>query len=485
MTSCRQRTRRSRCRNQNLRSFRLDLEGLESRVLLYSSLGDQWTYDSRITYSFMPDGTNVGELPACSSRRSTQSFRLRPGKDRSKRRRLSGRVRPTSTWRWFLTAAKRSGPPVISKTTRDSATFAIGMVPLSSSVLAVTFVPPEGNGGTDAGDILLNSTVNWQIGSNYDLMTVVAHEFGHALGLGESTVSSSVMYGTYNGIKQQLATDDIDGIDSIYGTRQFDQFNSGSQRNNTYASATNINSYVNNGQIAIPGLDITTSGDSEWFYVNVPSDTTGTMSVTVQSSNLSMLSPKVQVYNSSLSSVGQAGTTASLSATATVSTKVEAGQEYYIKVLAAGGPGPIGGYGLLVNFTSQSQAPIPPPNTMVASQPSTSSGSTSNDNAPTGIPIVDDVLAAIGSLTGLVDEYLMPGSAAGGDITAAVSAISSDADVLNAVVVSIAGTSSAAPDSNPVQLLDETAAAVLSAAAAPATTVTQAIDQSIEDGDLL
>ena len=56
----------------------------------------------------------------------------------------------------------------------------IGMVPLGSSVLAVTFVPPAGNGGTDAGDILLNSTVNWQIGSNYDLMTVVAHEFGHA-----------------------------------------------------------------------------------------------------------------------------------------------------------------------------------------------------------------------------------------------------------------------------------------------------------------
>ena len=59
---------------------------------------------------------------------------------------------------------------------------------------------------------------------------------------------------------------------------------------------------------------------------------------------------QVQVYNSSLSLVGQAGTTASLAATATVSTKVEPGQEYYIKVLAAGGPGPIGGYGLLVNF---------------------------------------------------------------------------------------------------------------------------------------
>ena len=83
------------------------------------------------------------------------------------------------------------------------------------------------------------------------------------------------MYGTYNGIKQSLTSDDIAGIDSIYGTRQYDQFNTGDQHNNTYMTATNINSYINNAQIAIPGLDITTSGDSEWFYVNVPLDLDG------------------------------------------------------------------------------------------------------------------------------------------------------------------------------------------------------------------
>ena len=53
-----------------------------------------------------------------------------------------------------------------------------------------------------------------------------------------------VMYGTYNGIKQQLASDDIAGIESIYGTRKFDQFNTGGQRDNTYTTATNINSFV-------------------------------------------------------------------------------------------------------------------------------------------------------------------------------------------------------------------------------------------------
>ena len=46
------------------RATRPRLEGLEDRVLLYSDLGDQWTYSSRITYSFMPDGTSVGGVPS-------------------------------------------------------------------------------------------------------------------------------------------------------------------------------------------------------------------------------------------------------------------------------------------------------------------------------------------------------------------------------------------------------------------------------------
>ena len=156
----------------------------------------------------------------------------------------------TSTWR----LVSDGGQPVgTSGNQQDDPRFGdirIGAVPLGSSVLAITFVPPPANGGTDAGDILLNSSVNWQINSNYDLMTVVAHEFGHALGLGESTVSTSVMYGTYNGIKQALASDDISGVQSIYGTRQFDQFNIGAKRDNSYATATNINSFLSNNQIS-------------------------------------------------------------------------------------------------------------------------------------------------------------------------------------------------------------------------------------------
>ncbi len=182
----------------------------------------------------------------------------------------------------------------------------IGAIPLSSGILAETFLPPPTNGGTDAGDILFNSNANWAINNTYDVMTVAAHEFGHALGLGESTVTSAVMYGTYNGTKQVLTSDDISGIDSIYGAHQYDQFNETASRNTSFLTATNLTSYINSqAQVALAGLDNTTPTDDEWYSVTVPSSTTGQMTVSVQSSNLSSLAPGLMVYNSTLSLVSQ------------------------------------------------------------------------------------------------------------------------------------------------------------------------------------
>ncbi|MGO8897903.1 MAG: hypothetical protein ACLQU5_06080, partial [Isosphaeraceae bacterium] len=40
------------------------LESLEDRLLLYSAYGGTWAFGSRITYSFMPDGTSVGGTPS-------------------------------------------------------------------------------------------------------------------------------------------------------------------------------------------------------------------------------------------------------------------------------------------------------------------------------------------------------------------------------------------------------------------------------------
>jgi hypothetical protein len=363
--------------DKNLRKHVLfpKVDYLEDRVLLYSAYGDQWTYDSRITYSFIPDGTSIGGVSSVLFSTLNAKFSTATWEQQIEQ--------AASLWEGATNAnlalVPDGGQAVgVSGDQQDDSRFGdirIGAIPLGSGILGETFLPPAANGGTDAGDIILNSNVNWQINSNYDLMTVAAHEFGHALGLADSTVSGAVMYGTYTTVTQTLTSDDIAGIQSIYGARQYDQFNTGGHRDNIYQTAANINSYIgSNAQIAIPSLDNTTSSDDEWYYVTVPSTTTGTMAVSVQSSNLSSFAPKLQVYSSSLSLVGQVSAANTFGATVSFSTSVVAGQSYYFKVLAASTAGAVGGYGLLVNFGSQTQSPISPPNTVVASQPDRGGG---------------------------------------------------------------------------------------------------------------
>jgi hypothetical protein len=124
----------------------------------------------------------------------------------------------------------------------------IGAMPLASGVLAETFLPPPSNGGTAAGDIIFNSTVQWQIGTGFDLQTIAAHEFGHALGLGDTTTDpNAVMYYAYDGIETTFDGDDISGIRSLYGAIQLN-------KNDSVLYATNITSSIDgNGQIALAG----------------------------------------------------------------------------------------------------------------------------------------------------------------------------------------------------------------------------------------
>lgn len=91
------------------------------------------------------------------------------------------------------------------------------------NVLAHAFYPPP-NGGEIAGDMHFDDAETWSVNtppSGFDLATVALHELGHSLGLGHSSVSSAVMYAFYGGARRELAADDIEGIQSIYGTYPF------------------------------------------------------------------------------------------------------------------------------------------------------------------------------------------------------------------------------------------------------------------------
>ena len=92
-----------------------------------------------------------------------------------------------------------------------------------SGVLAHAYYPPPG-GGALAGDAHFDEAETWTVAlpvpaGGIDLVTVAAHEFGHALGLAHSSVPGSLMYPYYGGPQRYLTADDTLGIQTLYGAR--------------------------------------------------------------------------------------------------------------------------------------------------------------------------------------------------------------------------------------------------------------------------
>ncbi len=310
------------------------LEVLESRQLLYSTLGAQWVYPQRITFSFVPDGTDLGG--ATSNLFSTMAS------DGLSTQQWQDAIRAAAAiWEEVaninLVQVSDNGTPLggggYEQGDPGMGDIRIAGAALGGSYLGATFSPPPINGSSVAGDILLATDQNWRTnGTTFDLETVALHEFGHALGMDHSTIAMAVMHATYDGGKQTLNTDDVQGIDSIYGARQQDAFDTGAG-NNTYSTATVLNGvFDSNAQATLTGLQLSTRTDEDWFVMTVPSTTTGTFQATMQSTGLSVLAPRVMVYNSSLRPVAAAFSNAfGDTVTATVS-GVQAGQTYYVRL---------------------------------------------------------------------------------------------------------------------------------------------------------
>jgi hypothetical protein len=205
-----------------------------------------------------------------------------------------------------------------------------------------------------------------------------------------TATSAAVMYPTYNGIKSALNSDDIAGIQSIYSgghSRSPDAYNSGGASDGTFATAANLNSLINTTSetALVQNLDLNTVGQSEYFTVNAPAGTAPTLTLNVQSSGLSLLSPMVTVYASdqmtvlgSASNVKQDGT----ALTVTIP-NVTANEQFYIKVQGADSTAfSTGNYAMTLNFGTGASPTVPLPNTMTLNGNPISGGGGQADSLP-------------------------------------------------------------------------------------------------------
>jgi hypothetical protein len=242
------------------------LEELETRLAPYAATGNAWPEPQLVTISFVPDGT----LVTSGSNGNVYSDMF--AKFNAKW--------PTATWQNALVSAAQvwaqaanvnlavvpdNGTPLGQGNYQQGdpgmGDIRIAAYSLPSNYLGLACMPPPANNYSGAGDVVFNDTQTFNVGTTYDLATVAMHEFGHSLGLAESSTYGSVMYGIYAGVKKGLAADDVAGVQSIYGPRQPDANNQGTP-NNSFASATDLTSQITSQSSGLVGGALNRSGAS-------------------------------------------------------------------------------------------------------------------------------------------------------------------------------------------------------------------------------
>jgi|GEM_PF-5820706 len=194
---------------------RLALTPLEDRTVP-AAFGNTWV-DTNLTYSFAPDGTDVA---------GTGSNLFQTLNARATEAEWTAVVRGAfAAWtvptNLTATAVGDDGRAIGAPGPVQGSPFVgdirIAARPLSGNVLAITnpfdLVSPW------SGEIVLNSTKVFDTdgsADSFDLYTVLLHEIGHALGVGNGSDPASVMT-DYKAPRTGLGVSDVTAIQALYG----------------------------------------------------------------------------------------------------------------------------------------------------------------------------------------------------------------------------------------------------------------------------
>lgn len=334
-------------------------EPLEDRSLP-TTFGIPWADPGHLTLSFVPNGTPTPLGPSTLQR-------------------TLGAATPTATWqrevlRAFQTWAANTninitvvpdggqplGTPGAVHGDNRFGDIRIAAAPLSDGVVA-SASPFSWTGTTYSGDVVFNSNDLFRVGNvagAYDIYSATIHEAGHVFGLDHTDAPGSVMNEDYQS-HTGLSTGDVAAIRAMYGVRAPDAADAAGG-NDTTARATSLKATGLLGRFAADG-DLTTTADVDYYrFSTLPSVALTSNVIHFQVAGLSLVTPRVTVYNSAGKVVASAVSTDPLHNDLTVQfTNPLLGGTFYVKVEGASEDVfGIGGYRLTVD-TINLNIPVP------------------------------------------------------------------------------------------------------------------------------
>jgi len=318
------------------RSAPVAVEALEGRQLLTAS-APGWEDVGRLTLSFAPDGTSVGG-------QASSTF--------SKLNALA----PASVWQQTIQDAfqawasqSRINVGLVSDSGIAAGTagdlqqdsrfgdIRVVGVSLSSDTAALSVMQNETVAGTWFGDLVINTSLN--LTSLDALYNLALHEAGHIFGLATSTDPVSPMYSVLqtSGRKSPTAND-VAALVQVNGERVADRFDAIAS-NETLATAsvltTSGDAGWNGGEVPIVAWgELQSSSDVDVYRVSATPDYSGTVSFRLQTTGLSQLRGRVQVYNGAGQLLGSAAASSSNTDLRVAVSGTTGSETFYVRVSA-------------------------------------------------------------------------------------------------------------------------------------------------------